>query len=77
MAHADWGYWDSGGPVFARDLTAPGHRYFALGIQVAGAPIPSAGDKCVAGAACSFLFNRWSEIEGQLGLGTLNPNTTQ
>ena len=67
--HAGWGLGDSGGVVFGRNT--PGGTYFALGIQVGGSgPTYASGPLtgvCSAGAACRFLFNKWSDIEYALG----------
>jgi hypothetical protein len=72
VSHAGWGFGDSGGPVFAGN-TSP---YYALGIQVSGTGANN-GLICTAGTNCAFFFSRWSFIEEDSGVGTLNPATSQ
>lgn len=72
VAHAGWGFGDSGGPVFAGN----GAPYYALGIMVAGTGTHD-GRICTAGMNCAFFFTRWSLIEQAIGGYTLNPATTQ
>ncbi len=83
VLHAGWGYGDSGGVVFARNLEG-GAPYVALGMDVAGqgqTAIVNNKNVCVAGTGCAFYFVPWSfmeeSIQTQLGPGTLNPVTTQ
>lgn len=70
--HAGWGYGDSGGPVFAGN-TSP---YYALGIEVSGTGTDN-GLNCTAGMNCAFFFTRWSFLEQSIGIGGLNPATSQ
>lgn len=74
VAFAGHGKGDSGGVVFAR-MTSGG-PYYALGILASGGPV-SDDDVCTAGAACNYMFAQWSAIEASMGVGPLNPATTQ
>lgn len=83
VLHADWGFGDSGGVVFAGN-SGGGAPYVALGIQVAGVgQVAKVNNKsvCVAGTGCAFFFIPWADMQqsiiDQLGAGTLNPVTTQ
>ena len=74
VAHAGWGYGDSGGPVFAREVS--GGPYFALGIQHAGeGSINTSTGICNAGTGCAFFFVPWGQIEGEY-VNAFNPKTT-
>jgi hypothetical protein len=74
IEHMGWGGGDSGGPVFAGNGGAP---YYSLGIVVAGGGHENAQKICDAGMQCVVIFVRWTLMETQLGIGHLNPATTQ
>lgn len=72
VAHAGWGYGDSGGPVFAGNASP----YYALGIDATGTGTDD-GRICIDGLNCAFYFSRWSFIEQDIGIGGLDPSTSQ
>ena len=76
VAHAGWGFGDSGGPVFARKVRSD--PFYALGIIVTATPAPPNATEwtCDRGTECAFYFSRWSNIETAIGIGTLNPATS-
>jgi hypothetical protein len=77
VAHAGWGGGDSGSPVFAGNgVTGGGYPYYVLGILVGGFGTVDGNKRCNQGSTCAFAFNRWADIETQLGK-KLNPATNQ
>lgn len=64
---------DSGSPVFGGN----GQPYYALGIVEAGVSGVYDVNYCSVGTDCAVFFVRWSDIENRLGLGSLNPATSQ
>jgi hypothetical protein len=67
VTHIGAGPGDSGASVFADN----GTPYSALGIHVAVYGSSDSNDNCTARMACALLFEKWSNIEAKLSLGTL------
>jgi hypothetical protein len=71
VTHIGWGDGDSGGDVYS----GSGAPYYPLGITVGGTGHYNSLFICDSGLQCGIVFNRWPDIEAQLGLGRLEPAT--